>query len=295
MANRFYTFIIVPNASSRLQKIRIPAVAVNGLAAVGIVSLLVSTVLGFSYMKMANYVADYQKLVVENTELKVLNKNLEVTARKLSTKISDLEIISDRLTNLIESEGLARRLSKLPGVGGSKEDLSTSKLLSGISLRENMNLLRDQTAELETQMKSLELLAEQRVSLLRSIPSAWPVRGAVSSGFGPRRDPFDGTSEFHMGMDIPALYGSSVRATADGVVIFASRQSAYGNLLVLSHGNGVTTRHGHLSRFAVRPGQRVRRGDVVAYVGNTGRATSAHLHYEVRLNDRPLNPRRYLP
>jgi murein DD-endopeptidase MepM/ murein hydrolase activator NlpD len=99
----------------------------------------------------------------------------------------------------------------------------------------------------------------------------------------------------HRGLDIGALYGSAVRAPANGKVLFATRQAAYGNLIVLDHGGGVSTRYGHLSRFVVKAGERVRQGDLIGYVGSTGRSTGPHLHYEVRLDERTVNPRNYLP
>jgi murein DD-endopeptidase MepM/ murein hydrolase activator NlpD len=99
----------------------------------------------------------------------------------------------------------------------------------------------------------------------------------------------------HLGLDISALYGARVLAPADGFVIYAERKAAYGNLIVVDHGNGLTTRFGHLSRFLVKVGQKVKRNDVIGLVGTTGRTTAPHLHYEVRLNDRAVNPRTYLP
>ena len=98
-----------------------------------------------------------------------------------------------------------------------------------------------------------------------------------------------------MGVDIAALFGTQVRAPADGKIIYAQRKAAYGNLIIVDHGNGLTTRHGHLSRFAVSVGQRVRKNEVIGYVGTSGRSTAPHLHYEVRVNDRAVNPRDYLP
>jgi murein DD-endopeptidase MepM/ murein hydrolase activator NlpD len=108
-------------------------------------------------------------------------------------------------------------------------------------------------------------------------------------------DPFNGDAEMHLGLDIAGIYGTPVHSPADGVVIYAARKASYGNLVIIDHGNGLTTRHGHLSRFNVQVGQRIRRNDVIAFVGTTGRSTAPHLHYEVRMNDRPVDPRRYLP
>jgi murein DD-endopeptidase MepM/ murein hydrolase activator NlpD len=125
-------------------------------------------------------------------------------------------------------------------------------------------------------------------------PSIWPVEGRVGSSFGEREDPFNGEGKFHSGVDIEAPYGTPVRATADGDVSGASMGAGYGREIVLNHGHGFLTVYGHLSAIAVLPGQRVIRGQVIGYVGQSGRATGPHLHYEVRINNVPVNPHKYL-
>ena len=196
----------------------------------------------------------------------------------------------------MESDGW-KRLPKTtaPAVGGSNVDYRTADLLRNSDPNVDVEVLRTRTVELESQLRLLEQVAERRASVMRFTPTIWPVRGPITSHYGSRMDPFNGDSEMHFGLDIGALYGSLVHAPADGVVIYAQRKSAYGNLIVLDHGNGITTRHGHLSRFNVQVGQKVRRNDVIGYVGTSGRSTAPHLHYEVRMNDRPVNPRTYLP
>jgi murein DD-endopeptidase MepM/ murein hydrolase activator NlpD len=124
--------------------------------------------------------------------------------------------------------------------------------------------------------------------------SIWPVAGWLSSAYGSRRDPFTGAPDFHAGLDIAADRGEAVKATANGTVESAGYSGSYGNLVVLSHGFGMTTRYGHLARMTVRPGQQIRRGDIIGYVGSTGRSTSSHLHYEVWWNNRLINPLRLL-
>ena len=122
----------------------------------------------------------------------------------------------------------------------------------------------------------------------------WPVAGGLTSHYGSRSDPLKGAVEFHAGLDISAGSGQPVQATADGKVLSAQRNGSYGNLVVIDHGFGISTRYGHLSRFAVAEGQQIRKGDIVGYVGSTGRSTSPHVHYELLLNGRPANPLRLL-
>jgi murein DD-endopeptidase MepM/ murein hydrolase activator NlpD len=155
--------------------------------------------------------------------------------------------------------------------------------------------MKDRVIDVDGRLSLLEQKVTFRQGLQRVTPSIWPIKGSIGSYFGARRDPFTGEPESHPGIDIIAIYGSRILAPADGTVLVAERKGDYGNLVILDHGNGVTTRYGHLARFQVQSGQSVRRGDIVGYVGNTGRATAPHLHYEVRLNDRAVNPKTYLP
>lgn len=296
MAKSFYTFIVVPNASSRLHKLRLPVQLLYVLAGIGIISFFLTIGLGFSYAKMAFKVADYNQLQSENIDLKVQKKNLEVSAVKLSSKLNELETLSERLTNLFESDNWNKRTKvSLPAVGGSKVDYTTADLIGQPSLRTDMDIMKDRTSELENQLRLLEQVAEKRATILRFTPTIWPMRGHITSHYGNRLDPFNGDAEMHLGLDIAGIYGTPVHAPADGLVIFAARKAAYGNLVIVDHGNGLTTRHGHLSRFNVRVGQRIRKNDVIGFVGTTGRSTAPHLHYEVRQNDHPVNPRNYLP
>ena len=298
MGKSFYTFIIVPNASARLHKLRLPVRSLYILGVIGVLSFFVAVGLGFSYAKMAFKAADYDKLQAENTDLKVQKKNLEVATRKLGEKITNLETISERIQNLIENDTMTNR-GKLngagPAVGGSKVDYPTAELLGAMNTKSGIELLKGQTSELEEHFSTLQEVAQQRASRLRVTPNIWPVKGPITSHYGNRSDPFNGDAEMHLGLDISALYGATVHAPADGRVIYAQRMAAYGNLLIIDHGNGLTTRYGHLSRFVAKVGQKVKKNDVIALVGTTGRTTAPHLHYEVRLNDRPKNPREYLP
>jgi murein DD-endopeptidase MepM/ murein hydrolase activator NlpD len=130
--------------------------------------------------------------------------------------------------------------------------------------------------------------------LANAAPDIWPVEGQITGSFGERIDPFNGEGAFHSGVDIASSYGQPVVAPADGVVNFADFMGGYGRAVILNHGRGITTRYGHLARFAVVIGQHVHRGDVIGYVGESGRSTGPHLHYEVRINDTPVNPHKYL-
>ena len=127
------------------------------------------------------------------------------------------------------------------------------------------------------------------------LPTAWAHTGKINNEFGYRRNPFGGRGvEFHPGLDIGGQTGDSVTAPANGVVVKAERMGGYGNMIEIDHGNGLTTRYGHLSRIEIAVGSAVERGQLIGLVGSTGRSTGAHLHFEIRLNDKAINPRRFL-
>ena len=170
-----------------------------------------------------------------------------------------------------------------------------AKTLSALAAPDDtFGLLRSVLEGLQSRLHDVRYMVERRNALAAATPSIWPAAGWLSSSFGRRNDPFTGGSDFHTGLDISADRGAPVRATADGSVVSARASGSFGNLVVLDHGYGIRTRYGHLSRFAVFEGQQIRKGEIVGYVGSTGRSTSPHLHYEVLLNGRPTNPMRLL-
>jgi murein DD-endopeptidase MepM/ murein hydrolase activator NlpD len=151
-------------------------------------------------------------------------------------------------------------------------------------------VLRDLLQGLESRLNFVRHDVEQREALANATPSIWPTHGGLTGFFGGRSDPFTGEPGFHQGIDISTEKGQPVYATADGVVESAAYSGDYGNLVVLKHAFGLATRFGHLSAFKVTPGQDVKRGDIIGTVGSTGRSTGAHLHYEILVNDRLINP-----
>jgi len=292
----FCTLILIPNGSPRFHKLKLPGGILYFLAVIGVVSSLTLVAMGFSYSKMAFKAADYNSLQAENQDLKIQKKNLEVVTLRLGAKITDLENTSRKIQTIIEDDSTANRSKpNRPAVGGSKFDYTNAELIASANLKDGIDLLKDRTAEMESELVSLEQVATQRAARLRVTPNVWPVRGAITSSFGVRADPFNGEAEVHRGVDIAALYNSQIQASADGRVLVAEFKAGYGNLVVLDHGNGVTTRYGHMARLLVRLGQRVKKGDIIGLVGTTGRSTAPHLHYEVRMYDRPVNPSGYLP
>ncbi len=297
VTTNWYTSIVLPSASSRLHKVRIPLGALYAVSLLVLVGIFAMLGLGFSYARMALQSADFDQLRVENTELNVENKNLKVATRQLNTKIEGLGELYERIQEIMSTDIWNQRFELVEGggIGGALDDYPSAATVSRLTVRNNIEIARDRTLDLEDQFRFVEQIAELRAGKLLSTPSMWPVRGPIRSAYGRRRDPFTGASELHRALDIGALHGTVVRTPADGKVIYAGRRANYGNLIVVDHGGGVTTWFGHLSGFEAAIGDPVQKGSVIAYVGNTGRSTGPHLHYEVRLNNRSLNPRNYLP
>lgn len=291
------TIVVVSDTSSGLYKLPVPRWALGASAALGFAAFLAACGFGFNYARMALLTGDHEQLLAENTALKVENRNYQVTTRQLDARLGALEAISGEIQEMFQDDVWIQRfeLDDALGVGGSVGNVGTDSMIASLNTRDNLDLTRIRALEIETQLQFAEDLALRRNGMLRVTPSVWPVSGPIRSGYGRRRDPFTGEPEFHQGIDIAALYGSAIRAPASGRVVFAGRQSAYGNLIVLDHGDGVTTRYGHLSRMEVRVGDPVSQDALIGYVGNTGRSTGPHLHYEVRVDDRSVNPGRYLP
>jgi len=162
------------------------------------------------------------------------------------------------------------------------------------SLDQTFTMLRNVLGSLEGHLSIVRRNVEKRESLMNATPSIWPVHGWLSAGYGMRADPFTGARDFHPGLDISADKGTPILATAAGKVELAAPSGDYGNLVIVDHGYGLVTRYGHLSKFAVWAGREVKRGEVLGYVGSTGRATGPHLHYEVLANGKLINPMQLL-
>jgi len=235
--------------------------------------------------------------------LEMENASYKEATGQLAGQISGLQSAVDEIgVRSTLSPEVSRAMEKLPAIvksramgGGDGESVVLPVLGGAFGSPDNaFGVLRDLLGVIEQRLDSVRRGVEKRQALGAATPSIWPVAGWLSSPFGNRRDPFSGDTDFHPGLDISADFGQPVHATADGVVTSAGVNGGYGKLVVIDHGYGIATRYGHLSRFAVMSGQQVHRGDVIGYVGSTGRSTSPHLHYEILVNQHLTNPLRLL-
>ena len=264
---------------------------------IGLVSIVtVPMLIGTGAALKARYETDH--LYASNATLELENTNYRAATEQLAGQIMALQTaMSDLGTKAALDPSLQNSMDKLPALvksramGGPTASTTLALVTSGLGSPENtFGLLKDLLSGLEDRLQTVRTDVDKRNQLAAATPSIWPTHGWLSSSMGNRADPFTGEKDFHPGLDISADKGDPVYATADGKVVNASAAGNYGNLVILDHGYGLETRYGHLSAFKVEPGQTVKRGDLVGLVGSTGRATSSHLHYEVRANGRILNP-----
>ena len=294
MRSRRYTVVIADRSSGVVRRATISVVPwVAGV--LGIFALPILIGLGARWSVQS----DLARLRTTNAALQVENGSYRVATGELTGQIQSLEdVINDLGEHATVDPEQARAMQKLPAViksratGGASTNTTVSELskLAMNSPEDTFGVLRDLLQGLETRLSSVRRVVERREELAAATPSIWPAHGWLTGTFGGRSDPFTGEPGFHQGIDISTEKGNPIYATADGTVEAAAYTGDYGNLIQIRHGFGLTTRYGHLSGFAVKPGQTVSRGDVIGYIGSTGRSTGAHLHYEILANGKLINP-----
>lgn len=297
MAQRRYSILILGDPPSRTRKIHLSH---RGLQAV----LLCG---GLALLAIAYVVVQYLTVQVKESELQQLRKTVE-TQRVVGQKLT---LVQEELKQLRAFDHQIRHLAGMKetegedgaAVGGG--NLKVEEAIREGKMAEQQALLVDQLyQDLQRMEREVALRAESLKSLtdylteqkdrLAATPSIWPTRGYVSSRFGPRKSPFTGRRQRHTGIDVAAQMGTPIVASADGVVTFSGRLAGYGRAIVITHGFGFKSFYGHNKKNKVKKGARVKRGQVIALVGNTGYSTGSHVHYEVLVKDNPVNPLNYI-
>jgi len=274
--DRLYAFIIAHTSRSRA-RIRRITVHKRWLKLSALFTVVIFGAAAYGFYSMTQHIR-HSQVEQENERLRAENERQRQQLQNLNNRV---EAVEDTSRKLAEKNGVNRdQQPVLNGAGGPFIPLDAA------------TALEFKTRHLEQQLLVYETIRQQAVT-----PSIWPVEGGrLTDGFGDRRNPFGGYgSEFHAGQDIATNYGTPVVATANGTVTFAGCQSGYGQVVVIDHGDGLTTRYGHLSHIDAELGQTIKRGDLVGRVGSTGRSTGPHVHYEIRINDEPIDPTPYLP
>ena len=301
-----YTIVVFPGSTGSPKRIQLSKKS----AKIALISLLfLSLSFGGAGIYFINQYLNYKDGQVELSSLKRQEKiqktqidKFSKQVRSFETEMSRLESFEKKLRIITSFENSPKNNQGHLGVGGpyglsshsfttslEKETESMLDRLSG-----DLGILTNQIKMRQFSFQELDEYLKNQKSLLASTPSIWPTRGWVTSGFGYRKSPFTGLPEKHEGLDIAARLGSEVRSTADGKVILAGRENGYGNMVEIDHGYGVLTRYGHNSKNLVKVGDKVKRGQVIALIGSTGRSTGPHVHYEVMVNGIPVSPRNYI-
>jgi murein DD-endopeptidase MepM/ murein hydrolase activator NlpD len=295
MFARRYTIVIADRSTGVVRRLTI-SLRTALTSVIGILMLPILIGLGARWSALI----EITQLRATNATLDIENSNFRSSTGELTEQIQSLENVIDDLgaRSALDPEQ-ARALQRLPGVvkaraagGTAQPNAPISSVLSSslTSPEDTFGVLRTLLQALEGRLTYVRRDVERQEALVGAHPSIWPTYGWLTGTFGGRPDPFTGERAFHQGLDISTSKGQAVYATANGTVESAAYSGEYGNLIVVRHDFGLSTRYGHLNKFNVRPGQTVTRGDIIGFVGSTGRSTGAHLHYEVLANGKLINP-----
>jgi murein DD-endopeptidase MepM/ murein hydrolase activator NlpD len=289
LRKRYYIFFVSRDTEGQIRKIPIPVHYLYVFLIGAVIGMFTITGIAGSYTRMLAKVQDFNELRTEKEALKTRYSQLERVTREKEIQVASLGSLASEVSTLY---GLKADSSL---VTAAAQEFDSEKYAASL---DQLYALKSSAL---TGVTTIALAGPQQTNVttadwlrLAAAPNLWPVQGRVSGSFGERIDPFNGEGAFHSGVDISSFYGDKVFAPADGMVVFADTMPGYGRLMTIDHGHGISTRFGHLAGFAVASGQRVHRGDVIGYVGQTGRSTGPHLHYEVRIHNTPVNPYKYL-
>ncbi|HUQ50394.1 MAG TPA: M23 family metallopeptidase [Terriglobales bacterium] len=288
MRKRYYIMFVARDSDGQLLKIPIPLHYLYVFVAGAVIGMFTITGMAGSYTRMLMKTLRFNELRNEQAVLKKNYNNLEQVAKEKEIQVASLGSLASEVSALygLKSEPVLLA-NAMDNVG---EERFSSSLDHFYALKASaMSGVATMAVDFGTRNATLEDWIR-----LAAAPSLWPIQGRIMSSFGERSDPFNGEGAFHRGVDISGDYGQNIVSPAAGIIEFVDFRTGYGRTVVVNHGNGISTLFGHLSGFAVSNGQRIQRGDTIGYVGLSGRSTGPHVHYEVRINQTPVNPYKYL-
>ncbi len=309
MKKSFYIVLVSRDEDGRLNKVPIPLHYAYIFVAAAVVGLFTMTGMAGSYSRMLLKAERFNQMRTEREALRKDYHQLEQVSREKDVQAASLGSLASEVSALYglrQSKLFTRaiRAKTVKTVGSAPLSVGSTDAFNEDSYVKSLTQLDQLRASAMSGEATRTIDAGLGIGLSQSIgagdwalsfaPSLWPVQGPVTSSYGQRDDPFNGEGAFHKGVDISSHYGTPVRAPADGTVVSAGVENGYGREVILNHGHGITTLYGHLSGFSVSVGQTVVRGQIIGYVGTSGRSTGAHLHYEVRIHETPVNPHKYL-
>lgn len=297
---KYLTFMLLPDDSSRARRFRLSELRFKVARNFFIVFMLACTIALIDYGSMRVKYSEMGKVMRENTSQKIELQELNSRIGGLQTKLSKLQMFDKKLRIIANIETPAKADEDHTGMGGADADAG---YFLGVAdkRKELVGRMHSDLTQLETeagfQERSFTELQEYLIkqsSLFASTPSIRPTKGWGTSSYGKRKDPFTGRTQSHKGLDIANRIGTEIVAPGDGIVTRVARLSSLGKLVEVSHGYGIKTRYAHLSKSFVKVGDKIKRGDKLAAMGNTGRSTGPHLHYEVVVNGVNVNPSKYI-
>lgn len=303
LRKRYYVLFVARDEDGRVRKIPLPLHYVYGFVAASLVGAFTIAGLAGSYTRMLLKTESFNQVRQDRETLRKNYQQMAKIAHDRDVQVASLGALASEVTTLY---GLRQNklMAAHPVASAAKAATPQSLALTDDVTAQNVKLSIDQFYALRAQAMNGRVTRALEGGLTPSFagdwttfadaPSLWPIEGRVASSFGEREDPINGEGKFHSGIDIDAPYGTPVRAAGDGDVSGTNMGAGYGREVVLNHGHDLLTVYGHLSAIAVLPGQHVTRGEVIGYVGQSGRATGPHLHYEVRVHNVPVNPHKYL-
>ena len=291
--------MIIPGRKSGVKKISVSKVVIRNILIASIVAVLVTLYVVYDYASIKRDRVELARLRAQTQEQSQQFRDLAIKIDGFADRMEELRQFDKKIRIL--SADQTGRDKKLPlGIGGSNNETRMKDLLNQdqqkliTGMRKSVAKLNEDANDREKSFNELLNFLHEQKSILAVTPSIWPVKGWVTSEFGVRESPFSSGVEFHKGLDISTRFGNEIVAPADGLVVMSSYYPQDGNFVKIDHGRGLVTGFAHLSRMVVKQGMRVKRGDIIGYVGDTGRSTGSHLHYSVFVNNVPVNPRKYL-
>jgi murein DD-endopeptidase MepM/ murein hydrolase activator NlpD len=287
MRGKTYTFFIA-STPGKLRKVVVPAYLLHGVAILALIGAISVTAAVGSYTRMLWKVGNYNAVRHELETRTEQYRQLQATVNDANQRLDSLQSLA---TEVAMTYGVLRYH---PAAFDESDNPAVDSQDAFDRSIEQYTFLKRNAAVIAVSSTGLHLLSPMSFADSSYTPSIWPVMGHITDSFGERLDPFSGEGAFHTGVDVASDYGAPVHATADGIITVAENHAGYGRLVVIDHGFGITTWYAHLSAFSAVVGARVKRGEVVGYTGISGRSTGPHVHYEVRINNAPINPSRYM-
>jgi len=291
MRKRYYIMFVARDADGELVKMPIPLHYLYMFIAGALIGMLTITGMAGSYTRMLVKVARFNELRTQKEDLSRNYTKLEAAAKEKDVQVASLGSLASEVSALY---GLKTDSDIDPVVPEEVKTEQIHRSIDQLAVLRNTAMSGVAGAGISASYDHIGTLSTSDWARLAAAPSLWPVEGIVTGSFGERIDPFNGEGAFHTGIDISTPFGTPILAPADGLVKATEYINGYGRTIIVDHGHGISTLYGHLSGYGVTSGEAIHRGDVIGFVGSSGRSTGDHLHYEVRIHDTPVSPHKYL-